>query len=162
MWIYRSHFRALSSRTIRWATTTYRCRKSTCTEQDIILMDEPFGALDPITRDTLQDLVKTLQRKLGKTFIFVTHDMDEAIKLADKICIMSEGKVVQFDTPDNILRHPANDFVRDFIGQNRLIQDRPNDKTVEGVMIKPITIQAEATLNDAVHIMRQNVLILFL
>lgn len=124
-------------------------------EQDIILMDEPFGALDPITRDTLQDLVKTLQRKLGKTFIFVTHDMDEAIKLADKICIMSEGKVVQFDTPDNILRHPANDFVRDFIGQNRLIQDRPNDKTVEGVMIKPITIQAEATLNDAVHIMRQ-------
>lgn len=124
-------------------------------EQDIILMDEPFGALDPITRDTLQDLVKTLQRKLGKTFIFVTHDMDEAIKLADKICIMSEGKVVQFDTPDNILRHPANDFVSDFIGQNRLIQDRPNDKTVEGVMIKPITIQAEATLNDAVHIMRQ-------
>ena len=118
-------------------------------------MDEPFGALDPITRDTLQDLVKTLQRKLGKTFIFVTHDMDEAIKLADKICIMSEGKVVQFDTPDNILRHPANDFVRDFIGQNRLIQDRPNDKTVESVMIKPITIQAEATLNDAVHIMRQ-------
>ncbi|MBS3510529.1 CBS domain-containing protein, partial [Staphylococcus aureus] len=68
---------------------------------------------------------------------------------------MSEGKVVQFDTPDNILRHPANDFVRDFIGQNRLIQDRPNDKTVEGVMIKPITIQADATLNDAVHIMRQ-------
>ncbi|HEI9965518.1 TPA: CBS domain-containing protein, partial [Staphylococcus aureus] len=63
--------------------------------------------------------------------------------------------VVQFDTPDNILRHPANDFVRDFIGQNRLIQDRPNDKTVEGVMIKPITIQADATLNDAVHIMRQ-------
>jgi osmoprotectant transport system ATP-binding protein len=62
-------------------------------EQDIILMDEPFGALDPITRDTLQDLVKELQQKLGKTFIFVTHDMDEAIKLADKICIMSEGKM---------------------------------------------------------------------
>lgn len=61
-------------------------------EQDIILMDEPFGALDPITRDTLQDLVKELQQKLGKTFIFVTHDMDEAIKLADKICIMSKEK----------------------------------------------------------------------
>src|SRR5699024_8616571 len=85
-------------------------------EQDIILMDEPFGALDPITRDTLQDLVKELQKKLGKTFIFVTHDMDEAIKLADKICIMSHGKVVQYDTPDNILKAPANDFVRDFIG----------------------------------------------
>ena len=124
-------------------------------EQDIILMDEPFGALDPITRDTLQDLVKELQQKLGKTFIFVTHDMDEAIKLADKICIMSKGKVVQFDTPDNILRNPANDFVKDFIGQNRLIQDRPNMKTVEGAMIKPITVHADDSLNDAVNIMRE-------
>ena len=103
-------------------------------EQDIILMDEPFGALDPITRDTLQDLVKDLQKKLGKTFIFVTHDMDEAIKLADKICIMSKGQIVQYDTPDNVLRYPANDFVREFIGQ--------------------ITIQADDSLNDAVNIMR--------
>ncbi|PTL18356.1 osmoprotectant [Staphylococcus gallinarum] len=124
-------------------------------EQDIILMDEPFGALDPITRDTLQDLVKELQQKLGKTFIFVTHDMDEAIKLADKICIMSEGRVVQFDTPDNILRYPANDFVRDFIGQNRLIQDRPNMRTVEDAMIKPVTVHADSSLDEAVKIMRE-------
>lgn len=124
-------------------------------EQDIILMDEPFGALDPITRDTLQDLVKKLQQQLGKTFIFVTHDMDEAIKLADKICIMSHGKVIQYDTPDNILRHPANDFVRDFIGQNRLIQDRPNVRAVEDAMITPITITADHSLNDAVELMRQ-------
>ncbi|MBO3065462.1 MULTISPECIES: betaine/proline/choline family ABC transporter ATP-binding protein [Staphylococcus] len=123
-------------------------------EQDVILMDEPFGALDPITRDTLQDLVKELQQKLGKTFIFVTHDMDEAIKLADKICIMSEGRVIQYDTPDNILRHPANDFVRDFIGQNRLIQDRPNMRTVKDAMIKPVTVHADSTLNEAVEIMR--------
>ncbi|QDW99878.1 ATP-binding cassette domain-containing protein [Staphylococcus chromogenes] len=123
-------------------------------EQDIILMDEPFGALDPITRDTLQDLVKKLQQKLGKTFIFVTHDMDEAIKLADKICIMSYGKVIQYDTPDNILRHPANDFVRDFIGQNRLIQDRPNVRKVEDAMITPITITVDQSLNDAVQLMR--------
>ncbi|UWF56960.1 ABC transporter ATP-binding protein [Staphylococcus hyicus] len=124
-------------------------------EQDIILMDEPFGALDPITRDTLQDLVKKLQQQLGKTFIFVTHDMDEAIKLADKICIMSHGKVIQYDTPDNILRHPANDFVRDFIGQNRLIQDRPNVRAVKDAMITPITITADHSLNDAVELMRQ-------
>lgn len=124
-------------------------------EQDIILMDEPFGALDPITRDTLQDLVKELQQKLGKTFIFVTHDMDEAIKLADKICIMSEGRVVQFDIPDNILRYPANDFVRDFIGQNRLIQDRPNMRTVEDAMIKPVTVHADSSLDEAVKIMRE-------
>ena len=123
-------------------------------EQDVILMDEPFGALDPITRDTLQDLVKELQQKLGKTFIFVTHDMDEAIKLADKICIMSHGEVIQYDTPDNILRYPANDFVREFIGQNRLIQDRPNMKSVEDAMIKPVTVHADQTLNDAVDIMR--------
>ncbi|MCE5038537.1 betaine/proline/choline family ABC transporter ATP-binding protein [Staphylococcus auricularis] len=124
-------------------------------EQDVILMDEPFGALDPITRDTLQDLVKSLQQQLGKTVIFVTHDMDEAIKLADKICIMSEGKIIQYDTPDNILRAPANDFVREFIGQNRLIQDRPNIRTVEDAMIKPVTVEADQSLNDAVSIMRE-------
>ncbi|MGP5092461.1 betaine/proline/choline family ABC transporter ATP-binding protein [Staphylococcus equorum] len=124
-------------------------------EQDVILMDEPFGALDPITRDTLQDLVKELQQKSGKTFVFVTHDMDEAIKLADKICIMSEGQVIQFDTPDNILRHPANDFVRDFIGQNRLIQDRPNMRTVKDAMIKPVTVHADRSLNEVVKVMRE-------
>ncbi|MGX5791333.1 betaine/proline/choline family ABC transporter ATP-binding protein [Staphylococcus equorum] len=124
-------------------------------EQDVILMDEPFGALDPITRDTLQDLVKELQQKLGKTFVFVTHDMDEAIKLADKICIMSEGQVIQFDTPDNILRDPANDFVRDFIGQNRLIQDRPNMRTVKDAMIKPVTVHADRSLNEVVKVMRE-------
>ena len=121
-------------------------------EQDIILMDEPFGALDPITRDTLQDLVKNY-KTTRKTFIFVTHDMDEAIKLADKICIMSEGKVIQYDTPDNILRHPANDFVKDFIGQNRLIQDRPNVRTKDA-MITPVTVHIDESLNDAVNIMR--------
>lgn len=124
-------------------------------EQDIILMDEPFGALDPITKDTLQDLVKKLQQQLGKTFIFVTHDMDEAIKLADKICIMTNGQVVQYDTPDNILRSPANDFVKDFIGQNRLIQDRPNIRTVKDAMIKPVTVHVDRSLNDAVNIMRE-------
>ncbi|WHI70207.1 betaine/proline/choline family ABC transporter ATP-binding protein [Staphylococcus epidermidis] len=129
--------------------------RALATEQDIILMDEPFGALDPITRDTLQDLVKKLQQQLGKTFIFVTHDMDEAIKLADKICIMTNGQVVQYDTPDNILRSPANDFVKDFIGQNRLIQDRPNIRTVKDAMIKPVTVHVDRSLNDAVNIMRE-------
>lgn len=124
-------------------------------DQDIILMDEPFGALDPITRDTLQDLVKTLQQKLGKTIIFVTHDMDEAIKLADRICIMSQGEIVQFDSPNNILRNPANDFVKEFIGQNRLIQDRPNIRLVDDAMIKPITITSEKSIDDAVTVMHE-------
>ncbi len=121
--------------------------------QDIILMDEPFGALDPITRDTLQDLMKDLQIRLGKTVIFVTHDMDEAIKLADRICIMHDGKVVQFDTPDNILANPANDFVRDFIGSHRLIQSKPSVKTVDEVMINPISITIEKSLDEALRLM---------
>ena len=124
-------------------------------EQNIILMDEPFGALDPITRDTLQDLVKELQKKLGKTFIFVTHDMDEAIKLADRIVIMSHGKVIQFDTPDEILRNPANDFVREFIGEGRLIQDRPNMRTVQDAMIQPVSITVDKSINDCIALMRE-------
>ncbi|ARQ07508.1 ABC-type proline/glycine betaine transport system, ATPase component [Macrococcoides canis] len=124
-------------------------------DQDIILMDEPFGALDPLTRDTLQDLVKDLQVKFNKTFIMVTHDMDEAIKLADRIVIMSHGEVVQLDTPNNILRHPANDFVRDFIGENRLIQTTPNVKTVDEAMVKPISVTAEKTIGEAIQIMRE-------
>lgn len=124
-------------------------------DQDIILMDEPFGALDPLTRDTLQDLVKELQVKFNKTFIMVTHDMDEAIKLADRIVIMSNGEVVQLDTPNNILRRPANDFVRDFIGENRLIQTTPNVKTVDEAMVKPISVTAEKSIGEAIQIMRE-------
>lgn len=123
-------------------------------EQDIILMDEPFGALDPITRDTLQDLIKELQKTLDKTIIFVTHDMDEAIKLADRLIhIMHEGKLVQFDTPDNILASPANDFVKEFIGSHRLIQQKPNIKTVDEVMIKPVSITVERSLDEAIRLM---------
>lgn len=122
-------------------------------EQDIILMDEPFGALDPITRDTLQDLIKELQKDLNKTIIFVTHDMDEAIKLADKIAIMHDGKLIQFDTPDNILSNPVNDFVKEFIGSHRLIQQKPNFKTVDEVMIKPISITLERSLDEAIRLM---------
>ena len=123
-------------------------------DQELILMDEPFGALDPITRDTIQDLVKELQHKFNKTFIMVTHDMDEAIKLADRIVIMSHGEVIQIDTPNNILKHPANDFVREFIGQNRLIQETPNVKTVDEAMKDPISITAEKTIGEAINIMR--------
>jgi osmoprotectant transport system ATP-binding protein len=124
-------------------------------DQDIILMDEPFGALDPITRDSLQELVKQLQQELGKTVIFVTHDMDEALKLADRIVIMQEGKVVQFDTPDNILMDPANEFVENFIGEERLSQARTNFRTVEQIMIRgPVSISTDQNLSEAIKLMR--------
>lgn len=124
-------------------------------DQNIILMDEPFGALDPITRDALQELVKHLQTEMGRTVIFVTHDMDEALKLADRIVIMQEGKVVQFDTPDNILANPANQFVEDFIGEERLLQARPSLATVDQIMIEdPVSVTPGKTLQEAIKVMR--------
>lgn len=74
----------------------------------IMLMDEPFSALDPMTRVSLQDELIALHEKVDKTIVFVTHDMDEAIKIADKICIMKDGHILQYDTPEEILKNPAN------------------------------------------------------
>ena len=109
------------------------------TDPKIILMDEPFSALDPMTRINLQDELIRLQEKLHKTIVFVTHDMDEAIKLSDKIAIMDNGKVIQFDTPEMILKHPKNDFVRNFVGKKR-IWTSPNLIKVEDIMIEhPVT-----------------------
>ena len=105
------------------------------TDPDIILMDEPFSALDPITRASLQDEVIRLQDKLKKTIVFVTHDMDEAIKLADKIAIMNNGELVQYDKPEKILKHPANDFVKNFVGTKR-IWTSPNLIKVRDIMIE--------------------------
>ena len=125
-------------------------------DQDIILMDEPFGALDPITRDALQDLVKDLQERLGKTIVFVTHDMDEALKLANRIVIMSHGKVIQFDTPEAILHHPANEFVEELIGEERLLQAKPDTTTVGEVMLNhAITITPEKSLREAIKLMQE-------
>ncbi|TDQ41567.1 betaine/proline/choline family ABC transporter ATP-binding protein [Aureibacillus halotolerans] len=122
----------------------------------LILMDEPFGALDPITRDSLQEEFKHLQKQLGKTIVFVTHDMDEAIKLADRIVIMRDGEIVQVGTPDDILRHPANEFVESFIGKERLIQTKPEVQTVGQIMNKvPVTIHKGETLASAIAIMKQ-------
>jgi len=83
----------------------------------VMLMDEPFGAIDPITRDRLQNEFLRLQAEVRKTIVFVTHDIDEAIKMGDRIAILQEGsRVAQYDTPDQILTAPADDFVADFIG----------------------------------------------
>lgn len=125
-------------------------------DQNIVLMDEPFGALDPITRDALQDFVKELQEKMGKTIVFVTHDMDEALKLATKIVIMSHGKVVQCDTPENILKNPANEFVRELIGEERLIPSQQDYITVgEVVNQQAISITPDKSVSEAIRLMRE-------
>lgn len=124
-------------------------------DQDIILMDEPFGALDPITRDALQRLVKQLQRDMNKTIIFVTHDMDEALALSDKIVVMDHGKVVQQGSPKDILTNPANDFVRSLVGEDRLHQATFEYNSVEQLMIKPIKVNASVSIAETVRHMQQ-------
>ncbi len=133
-------------------------------DPDIILMDEPFSALDPISREQLQDELIRLQEELNKTIIFVTHDMDEAIKVADTIVLMKDGKIVQTGTPESILRHPANDFVRTFIGQKRLEDETNENGTVdtesirvssvaEVMVTQPATITPNRGLAEAIKIM---------
>ncbi len=88
----------------------------------ILLMDEPFGAIDPITRETLQIEFARIQKELKKTIVFVTHDIDEAIRLANRIVILKEGRLVQHDTPENIMTRPAGRFVTEFIGTDRALK----------------------------------------
>lgn len=88
----------------------------------ILLMDEPFGALDPLNREILQAEFAKIQRKLKKTAIFVTHDLEEAIRLADRIILMKDGRIVQDDTPETMLSHPSNSFVRNFVGGDRMLK----------------------------------------
>ena len=88
----------------------------------VLLMDEPFGAVDPLTRGRLQGEFARIQRELRKTVVFVTHDVDEAIRLADLIAIMRDGRLVQYDTPETILDHPADGFVHDFVGADRALK----------------------------------------
>jgi len=120
----------------------------------IILMDEPFSALDPISREQLQDELVRLQETISKTIIFVTHDIDEAIKIANRICIIKEGKIIQIDTPEQILRHPANKFVKEFIGVNRL-EKADILPSIQEIMIQPVTARPSKGLAEAIVLMRK-------
>jgi osmoprotectant transport system ATP-binding protein len=102
----------------------------------IMLMDEPFGAVDPITRSRLQDEFLSLQQTLGKTIVFVTHDFDEALKLGDRIAVLREGsQIAQYDTPERILAAPADDFVEGFIGEGAALK-RLHFERVDSLAIK--------------------------
>ena len=104
----------------------------------IILLDEPFSALDPISREQLQEETLRLQQKFKKTMILVTHDIDEALKMADQICILKKGRIIQFDTPEILRSKPRNEFVRQFIGEERL----QNQRSLKDVLVAPVTINS--------------------
>jgi osmoprotectant transport system ATP-binding protein len=127
-------------------------------DPELLLMDEPFAAVDPITRDALQPEVARIHRTTGKTIVFVTHDIEEALRLATVIAIMDRGRIVQLGSPLDILEQPANDFVREFVGRQglglkllslRKIADRlRRDETAEG---EPLSL--DASLGDALSAM---------
>ena len=124
-------------------------------DPDVVLMDEPFSALDPMTRSDLQDELVYLQSKLRKTIVFVTHDMDEAIKIADKICIMKDGVILQYDTPENILKNPVDEYVSNFVGKNR-IWASPEFIRVSDIMLdKPVTVAKDVSILKCLDKMRQ-------
>ncbi|WAA09578.1 ABC transporter ATP-binding protein [Fervidibacillus albus] len=126
-------------------------------DSEIILMDEPFSALDPISREKLQDDLLHLKNQLKKTTVFVTHDMEEALKLADRICIMKDGKAVQVGTPFELIHHPANEFVHQFVGGkgNRIEGDFQLEQLLspseETTIEDPMTIDTSASLNEVLE-----------
>ena len=111
----------------------------------ILLMDEPFGAVDPLTRERLQAQFARIQQELKKSVILVTHDLDEAIRLADRIAIMESGKLVQYDTPETILSRPANKFVYDFVGTDRALK-RLSRIGIEGFIRPASAVKLNASI----------------
>ncbi len=122
-------------------------------EPKIILMDEPFSALDPISREQLQDELVRLQKEINKTIIFVTHDMDEAIKIADQIILMRDGEVVQKGSPHELLTNPINQFVEDFIGEDRLRQARGLPPMTAFVDEDYPSVKVTESLDAAINVM---------
>ncbi|HEY3908951.1 MAG TPA: ABC transporter ATP-binding protein [Stellaceae bacterium] len=127
-------------------------------DPELLLMDEPFAAVDPITRDALQGEIARIHHRTRKTIVFVTHDIEEALRLATKIAIMDQGRIAQLGTPIELLEHPANDFVGDFIGRQglgfkllsvRRVADRL--RRGEGAPGEPLS--PDATLRDALSAM---------
>ncbi|MXV19120.1 ABC transporter ATP-binding protein [Deinococcus xianganensis] len=116
----------------------------------VLLMDEPFGALDPLARDRLQEAFRDIQRRLGKTVVMVTHDIDEALRLGDRVALMRAGRLEQFGTPDDLIHRPASEFVRDFLGEDatlRQLAGRPVAAFVRAGLPSPGAPRVQADLN---------------
>ncbi len=122
----------------------------------VLLMDEPFGAIDPINREIIQDEFMKMQATLKKTVMLVSHDIDEAVKMADRIALFREGSLVQLDTPDNILAHPANTFVADFLGGDRTLKRLQLLKVKDAMLRNPPKVTANDTLKRAAQLMEEH------
>ncbi|NLS12057.1 glycine betaine/L-proline ABC transporter ATP-binding protein [Vibrio sp. SM6] len=125
--------------------------RALCTDAEILLMDEAFSALDPLIRSEMQDQLIELQDKLQKTIIFITHDLDEALRLGDRIAILKDGELVQQGRPDEILLHPADDYVEAFVKD----VNRARALTVENVMQPPAARITATTITDALEQMKR-------
>lgn len=139
--------------------------RALASDPKIILMDEPFSALDPISREQLQNELKRLQTTIRKTIVFVTHDMDEALQIADDIIIMRDGQIEQIATPEELIEHQVNEFVRDFIGQDRISRQRNFSQRKIGEFVEfydsqwqgsKIEIQQDMTVREAVEVLDGN------
>jgi osmoprotectant transport system ATP-binding protein len=118
-------------------------------------MDEPFGALDPMTRSVLQDEIRKIQRKLNKTIVFVTHDMDEALSMADKIIFMDRGNIVQMAVPDEILQNPSNDLIRSFMGKRGKDSENQPRTAAEFMYTKVYTVDKNYGKHEAINFMKR-------
>ncbi|MFD2044836.1 ABC transporter ATP-binding protein [Ornithinibacillus salinisoli] len=129
----------------------------------VMLMDEPFGALDPIMRIRLQEEFLQIQKEVKKTILFVSHDIDEAVKMGDKIALLRDGQIMQYDRPSEILNHPKNEFVNEFVGRDRVlksmslysIKELANALALEGISqsSEAKTIQEETSLRIAISML---------
>lgn len=127
--------------------------RALATDPEILLMDEPFSALDPLVRKEMQFELLSIQKKLKKTVVFITHDINEAFKLGDRVGIMKDGRIVQIDNPEEMSTHPANSYVEDFIEG----ADKSQVLTVKNVMVKPRSLVKEKdSLKTALRQMRSN------
>lgn len=122
--------------------------RALASDPPVMLMDEPFGALDPISRESLQNEFLKMQRNLRKTILFVSHDIDEAIKMGDKIAIFRAGRIEQFGAPDDVLAHPRNAFVADFVGRDRTLKRLGRIRSADVVRTDIPRISGDASLHE--------------
>jgi len=122
----------------------------------VLLMDEPFGAIDPINREIIQDEFLKMQDQIRKTVMFVSHDIDEAVKMGDRIAIFRDGRLEQFDTPDNVLAHPVNAFIASFVGRDRTLKRLRLVKVADAMRRLAPAIGLETAVTDALRLMDEH------